>query len=184
MKDVLESSIALQSKEWMKDALLKLMVSSQYNQITVSEIASEAKLNRRTFYRHFKTKDDILSFYFESICRDYIELLKQEKTLFLPNITRVFFTFCTSHLDFLRLLEKNNLLYMLLEKLNEYLPYIYNLFKGERNEYTDTDELKYALAFSVGGYWNTLRLWLRGGMDKNPEELSKILEKALRINVE
>lgn len=182
MKNSRINPIAQQSKEWIKDSLFHLMENNEYSKITISEIADTAQLHRRTFYRNFKTKDDVISFYLETLCQNYIELLKEEENLSLPNITRVFFSFWSNHLDFLLLLEKNNLLHFLLEKLNESLPTIYRVLKNEKNEYSYDEDLRYVLAYSVGGYWNTLKLWLKEGASRDPVELSEIFEKAMRIN--
>lgn len=176
--------IAQQSKEWIKESLFQLMKNNQYNKITITEITDRANLNRRTFYRNFETKDDVVFYYFDILCEEYIESLKKEENLSLPNITKVFFTFCLNHMDFLQLVEKNNLLYLFLEKLNENLPNIYNLLKGQKKEYSNEEELKYVLSYSVGGYWNTLKLWLKEGSQKKPIDLANIFEKAMKVNIE
>lgn len=177
-----ENPISRQSKEWLRDSLFTLMNDENFNKITISEIASNAKLNRRTFYRNFKSKEEILNYHLDLLNDLYIESLKNIKDLSISNITRVFFEFWLNHFIFLNLLEKNNLLYLLLEHLNKQLPYIFKLFKGNKEEYTE-DELEYVLSYSVGGYWNILKLWLKKGTNKNPKELSEMMEKAIRINL-
>ena len=42
------------------NALLSLMEEKPYNQISVSELSELAEYDRRTYYRYFKSKDDIL----------------------------------------------------------------------------------------------------------------------------
>jgi len=85
------------------------------------------------------------------------------------------------HIEFLKLLKNNKLFYFLLDKLNEVLPYVYDRLKGRNNEYSDK-ELKYVLTFSVGGFWNNLNLWLENYENDNPEDLARMIKKALKIN--
>ena len=49
-----------ESREMIVQAFRKLLRNSDYNDITLSEIADEAGLARMTLYRHFRNKDNIL----------------------------------------------------------------------------------------------------------------------------
>ena len=57
-----KNPIAERSKKWIVSALLKLMKTKPYEEITVQEISDEADLVRRTFYRNFTSKNAILSY--------------------------------------------------------------------------------------------------------------------------
>lgn len=193
---------ALHSIELIINSMFQLMENEDYSKITISEIAANAKVHRRTFYRHFKTREDVVSSYFDMLCEDYINALRKKENLSLPNITEVFFSFSIRNLKFLQLLERNNLLPFLLQKLNEYLPSIYTLLKGDlkegrrdgrgegreegredhQKEYADEQELRYILSYSVGGYWNMLCHWLKEGADKTPEELADLIKRAIQIH--
>jgi AcrR family transcriptional regulator len=177
-----KNPLAEQSKKWLIDALLQLMDEKAYQAITIKEITDRAMLSRRTFYRNFKTKEELLSAHFEIICEEYIAFLHQEADLLLPNITKAFFRFWLKHIDFLQILKKNNLLSLLLETLNKFIPEVYNIFKGNLHEYASEDDLKYALAFSVGGYWNMLSLWLQDGATKSPNQLAKVIQDAIHAS--
>lgn len=182
MNNIKKNPIAEQSKRWLINALLQLMEEKPYQNITIKEITDKALLSRRTFYRNFKTKEQILSAYFEIICQEYVYYLHEETDLALPNITRVFFAFWKKYLDFLKILKSNNLFPLLLEKLNEFIPDVYNIFKGNLNEYDCKEDLKYALAFSAGGYWNMLSIWLQDGAVKSAHELEKVVQDAIRAS--
>ena len=49
-------------KECMADALIQLMPQKEFSRITVNEIAAAAGVNRSTWFRHFETKNDALTF--------------------------------------------------------------------------------------------------------------------------
>ena len=49
-------------KECIADALLKLLQTKNMDEIKVSEITDLADVGRVTFYRHFKSKEDVIYF--------------------------------------------------------------------------------------------------------------------------
>lgn len=48
--------------KYLSESLVELMGEKPLAQITVSEICDSAMVRRATFYRHFKSKDELLSF--------------------------------------------------------------------------------------------------------------------------
>lgn len=76
---------ALNSREWLVDALLTLMETKPYSKITVKDICHKADLSRQTFYNCFDAKDDIILF---CIKRCYLEMMHSLKSpLSLSDIT-------------------------------------------------------------------------------------------------
>lgn len=171
--------ITLQSKEWIMESLLKLLSEKPYNKITITEITSKAQLARRTFYRNFDSKEEILYMYIQKLCDEYVSLLKEEKILKLPNVSKVYFNFWNNHLNFLILMEKNNLLSMLLQKYNQYLPIIHKEFKHSTKQCQSNNTLEYVLAFSAGGFWNMLIKWVHEGAVKTPDEMAELVNVML-----
>lgn len=52
-------------KKYIVDALFKLMDDYDYNEIKIVDITQRAGVSRATFYRNFKTKEDIIKYYFD-----------------------------------------------------------------------------------------------------------------------
>lgn len=48
------------SERDMRNSMLKLMKSTPYGAITVTMLAGDAGINRKTFYAHYQNKDDLL----------------------------------------------------------------------------------------------------------------------------
>lgn len=170
--------ISIQSKEWIMESLLKLLSEKPYSEITITEIATTAQLARRTFYRNFHSKQDILDFYIQKLFGEYVRLLKEEKVLKMHAVARVYFVFWYKHLDFLSLMEQNNLLFMLLQKYNQYLPIIHKELM--ENEYGDNNTLEYILAYSAGGFLNMLIKWVHEGAKKTPTEMAELTTLILK----
>lgn len=47
------------------------MKRKPFQQITVTEICQEAAIGRKTFYRNFELKEDVLDFYLDHLCREF-----------------------------------------------------------------------------------------------------------------
>lgn len=62
--------IAEQSKQKLAAALLEIMKQYEYKEITVTQITQEARLSRKTFYRLFSDKDDILNLLFDGLFQE------------------------------------------------------------------------------------------------------------------
>lgn len=80
-------------------------------------------------------------------------------------------------------MENNNLLYMLLQKYNQYLPIIHKKFKDNNEEYGNDNTLEYVLAFSSGGFWNMLIKWVHEGAKKTPNEMAELVNIILNNEI-
>ena len=63
----------LRSRRMLMDALAKLLMKKEFEEISVQEIADEATLNRATFYLHYPDKNALLQAMTEVRFRDLIE---------------------------------------------------------------------------------------------------------------
>ena len=66
---------AIRSKQEITEAMLRLMEKESYNDITVKQIVLEAGVVRKTFYRNFDSKEDLLDAIINSVMDDYIKEL-------------------------------------------------------------------------------------------------------------
>ena len=60
MKALKENPVAVQSKQMLLNALLELMEKKAYSSISIKELAECAGLDRKTFYRNFDSKEEVL----------------------------------------------------------------------------------------------------------------------------
>jgi AcrR family transcriptional regulator len=63
----------LRSRRMLMDALARLLMKKEFEEISVQEIADDATLNRATFYLHYPDKNALLQAMTESRFRDLIE---------------------------------------------------------------------------------------------------------------
>ncbi len=167
----------------MADAIIvKINERKKYADITVTEIAEHALLSRRTFYRIFDSKEQVLQQCFLEICDEYITYFEKDKHYLLKHIIEIFFIFWEKHIDFLLVLQRNHLFYYLLEELNNVLPTIHDIVRGNQDLYDSALEKKFALLASAGALWNILAEWLQIENRPSPKEISEMMLRALASN--
>lgn len=170
-----------QSINWLTDALLALMEEKAYKDISITEICTRADLSRRTFYRLFESKEDILKEYIETLCLQYFELFKEQEDISLVNVANVFFSFWQKYKEFLLMLYGQNLIHIVLFGFNELLPNIYVNYKAHLLQTKDKKSIEYLAFYNAGGFWNLLFKWLEDGCTKTPGEMSVIVSEVLNL---
>ena len=170
---------AVRSKAEITEALFTLMKKSPYCEITVKQIILEARLARKTFYRNFDSKDDVLLSYIRGIFREYFDIVNEARADVLTTI----FAFADRHRGLLLLLDKNAMLHVPLQVINETAPQLHSTLFTERNPFValfeglDSD---YLMALNISAIWNVIALWIHRGMTDSPEDVRQTLETYLR----
>lgn len=177
-----KNPIAEQSRQWLMQSLLDLMNRKDYAGITVTEIAEHALLSRRTFYRIFDSKEQVLQQCFLERCDEYIACFQKDKHYTWDQIVETFFAFWEKHIDFLLILQRNHMFYYLLEEFNQALPAIHDIVRGDQNLYGSTFEKKFALLASAGALWNMLSEWIQIDNRPSPKEISEMMLRILAAN--
>lgn len=163
---------ALQSQKWILQALLDLMLEYDYDKISVSEICRKAMLDRRTFYRNFDSKQDLLDHYIGQLRRQYLIEFRKVDQRDRYSASLLFFQFWKRHLKFIKNLQTCGL-----------SAYVFDQFKKfsiSQKEFMidgqgENDKMNYILAFRIGGYWNLMLAWAENGARATPEELAAVI---------
>ena len=167
---------AIRSQKEITEALFTLMRKYPYNEITVKQIILEARLAKKTFYRNFRSKDDVLRSMIKHILSEYFDVVNNAQGEMLATV----FDYVERNRELLLLLGKNNMLHVILQCTNEYLPSIRNERLSVENpsiplfEGLDQD---YLMAFNIGAVWNVAALWVHRGMTDDPDEIRKALSE-------
>jgi Transcriptional regulator len=171
MQNIVNPSVT-RSKNLLTGALLRLMQKKPYSDITVSELIGTAELARKTYYRHFKSKDEILLNYIETLFEQYFSALSAEPVFTEKTTVRLFFEFLKTHIDFFILLLDNHLELFVLDVYEKYL---YIIDKDYQHSGLENNEYYYfAVAFSAGGFWRIACHWARNGAKESPQEIAEM----------
>lgn len=67
-----KSTTSEMMKQYIVEALFRLMKKKPFAEITIGEITKTAGVNRSTYYRHFESKEDILYYFLDGVMREYV----------------------------------------------------------------------------------------------------------------
>lgn len=157
--------IAEQSKEKFVKALLVILEQYDFKEITITQLAQEAGLSRKTFYRLFKSKEELLNFFFEKLYEECFMEIKARQLQHYWDVVQCYFDFCEERKELFSLLKRNHLLALLFEGSYQYS---FKVFAYVRSEYTAKEYsslLPYLLAYSIGGMYSMLLKWVENDMD-------------------
>ena len=169
---------SIRSKKEITDALLKLMQDHPYSEISVKQIVMETSLVRKTFYLNYTSKDDVLNSVINQVILDYTQALSATS----EGPFTVIFDFCEKNKELLQLLHKNNMLYLLLLKLNEVIPECNRTMDMSNNPFSKTIgnlNPDYIIAFNIGAIWNVIFKWVDRGMVDSLDEIKNTIEQYL-----
>jgi AcrR family transcriptional regulator len=188
-----ERQISSQSKDWIVNAFFDLLAVKPLHTITISEIAENAQLDRRTFYRHFASKEDVISFcmheasrrFGEEISETEIVSIHADGDLIAHNafVAESFFTICVKQKEMLLILHKQHLLHLLLEDLTEIISNFYCKYHHLDHLHQHGEDFDYVMAYYVGGFWNLLAKWLSDECKKTPAEMASIAADIFNVDV-
>ena len=164
----------MKSKDRIVESLIKLMKTNEFETITVKDISQLANVNRSTYYRNFKSKEDIIKYKLESIMDEYLLEFKYKtnktKEVYIQTILETF----QKHDEFLKIIHKQNQSYILQKVLVNYFDKILN---------NTTKKEEYQIYYHIGGIYNFIICWIKNDMQDSPEDLAKIGAK-ITVNFE
>lgn len=79
----------IKTRRTIRNALVDLMSEKELSAVTISELSQRAEVNRKTFYRHYRTIGDVVAELENEILSEFSEILKSGNDSLL-NIGAVF----------------------------------------------------------------------------------------------
>jgi len=158
------SKIAEQSKKKISKALLTIMEQYDFKEITITQISQEAQRSRKTFYRLFSSKEDVLTFFFENLYEECLMQIKARQVQHYWDVVQCYFDFCEERKSLLLLLKRHNLLTLLFEGSYKYSFQVFEYIHTKEVADNFSLSLPYMLAYSVGGMYSMLLKWVESDM--------------------
>lgn len=170
---------AVRSQKEITDALLALMHEHPYNEITIKQILLESKLARKTFYRNFDSKDDVLISLLRKNLDEYFDIVNNARGGVLTTI----FEFADRNQELLMLLDKNDMMHIVLQCLNSFSAVMLRNQNKELNPFSKLFEgldQDYLVALNIGAVWNVISLWVHRGMKESPDSVKRTVAEYLK----
>ena len=70
----------IKTRQTIRNALSSLMSEMELSDITITALCSRAQINRKTFYRHYRSISDVITEFENELLADFSEILKKSKT--------------------------------------------------------------------------------------------------------
>ena len=149
-------------RESITEALLILMENLSISDITISALTRKAGVSRVSFYRNYKSKEEVLVSMLEERSREWWEGVKSSPS---EDYIESFFEACLDFKGVAGLLKKQSLEHLLLTNIQNLV--------GPRPQ--DNPETAFKKACLAGGVYGVLMEWIRRDMHDTPKEISDIL---------
>ena len=167
------------TKDEIADALCSLLETEQYDVITIQEIADSCSVTRRTLYRHFKTKDEILHHCFKGCATRFSNYIAARSPKDFREFCIVYFSFWNENMNMLTILNKSGIMYrfasefeslvMMMSSRTGHADPKANAMLGENSKY------RYHFAYRTAGFWHVTELWCQESPRLAPEEMADIM---------
>lgn len=164
---------ALCSQKSIAEGFYELLKEKEYPKITASEICKKSGVSRQTFYSLFSSKENIVAFI---LSKEYsfnpTEECKCSGAPTLRELSKGFSAFIVQKSDFIDLLEKNNIIYLMQETL-------YDGFKDcnvlNSNSIINKVPADIVLDFIASGLTTIAKHYVKNRSDINCKELEDMI---------
>ncbi|MBR3512344.1 MAG: TetR/AcrR family transcriptional regulator [Clostridia bacterium] len=158
------------SIEKIKNALLNLLRTNEIEDITVTMICQEAKINRSTFYANYENMQELikdLGSYVQETVKELYQFDKEDQAHGLINVGKL-----------LKYIYKNPKIYSTFYKLG-YDKLCCVTKEDLKNEIVlklyEGKYIEYHVLFFTAGFNAVIKRWMDTGLKETPEEIEKII---------
>jgi AcrR family transcriptional regulator len=143
-------------------AFLDLLDDKAYKDISVIQICDASAYSRRTFYRYFKNKDDLVALYIAILVQDYYSHIDLAKTLLTPQFCELYVNFWKSNADFFKkvlLTESIELRVNVITTVHKKIAPL--IIEQIREAIGPVENLEFMVYFFLGGFYQVLDFWIQ-----------------------
>ena len=169
------------SKKVGEEAVEVVIAASQRDRkATIQEIADSCSVTRRTLYRHFKTKDEILHHCFKGCATQFSEYIAAHAPKDYYELCIVYFSFWNENMNMLTILNKSGIMYRFASEFESLVMMMSSQIRHDSATDDKTrlqlmEKYKFHFAYRTAGFWHVTEVWSREDPRKSPEEMAKIL---------
>lgn len=162
----------------IEEALFSLMKEKEFSHITVSEIVKRADVARRTFYRLYKGKEDVLHGYFTELSKNYGREYPALQYYDIRQIAIDYFGFWYQYRELLLLIHECGMDEVLYYEISRVSTEIVKNRIGDK-AYKEEKGLGYWADYSTGGFILLLHRYISDGMAMPPKQYAELVSEAI-----
>lgn len=164
---------ALQSQQWLVEAMTELMLEKPFIQITVRDLCRKADLSRQTFYNFFPDKEALLRFCLERGYREEFAKLSGREELTVRDVLGAFFFVVTANRPLLTAMIRDGMDGVLADEILKcVLLFAGRFVRREKQKAT----LPYSAVMLSGALSQLMVQWVRQPEPLPREALEELLE--------
>lgn len=164
-----KNKTAVQSQHMIADALFSLMKKKPFQQISVTEICKEAAVGRKTFYRNFELREDVIEFQLDIMREEY---QKGMSDLTLKQRLYYHFAYTQKNADYFIALYKNGLTQLAYDQFCVLRPDVLPVWSE------DPVEQEYRCEYIIAGVEAIQRVWISRGCQESIDEVVQMAQRA------
>ncbi|PHS63678.1 MAG: hypothetical protein COB09_10560 [Thalassobium sp.] len=180
------SSVAADSptRAQLLQALLSLMADHPFAAITVQQITRSAGLARQTFYLHYRSREDLLLDYVDSVFAEFYDDIADmvgASPELDSDISQRLFEQWNRHRDFSRLIFSAGLESLLIKRFQNYIARVLGLYVRQHGiPVSDAEQLGFMIDYLAGASWMMLDRWVRNDFRYPAEKLASLFSQLSR----
>ena len=168
----------MKTRRAIHSAMTKLLTVKPMEEITVTDLADAAEINRKTFYNYYSSvymvaeemEDEIIERFEETLRKIDFETLLQDPQTTFNTLARII----ASDLDFYEtILTNRNQVYFLQKIVTSLKERIMALYFDKNSR--DSELQEYMLEYIIAGLVSVYQKWFTSGRKADMEELSKYI---------
>lgn len=171
---------SVSSRDKLIQALFKVMHQYPFNDITVTQITQEANLSRKTFYRLYSRKEELITCFFEKQFEKMIKKVEAEQIHDYWTAVQFYFDYWQHQKEFILLLKEHQLLYLFTEYVLNHAQDFFIIIRGQETFQAFQPILPYLLSYSVGGMHNMMIHWIEHDMEIDSHVLINHLKQGMQ----
>lgn len=175
-----------QTKDSIAESLVSLIENNNYDEITIQEVASGCNISRRTIYRHFRTKDEILSYSFRSCLIKLADYISLQDTKDLHKLCLTYFKFWEENMDRLLMMNDAGVLFRFGSEFDSLVSVITDRMLSRASSVPLSPEeismFRYKFAYETAGFWQITEIWSQEQPRRSAEEMAEIMVKIVENN--
>lgn len=156
------------TKECIVTALLRLMQTKNYDNISITDITNLAGVSRMAYYRNYKSKDEILINHLTDMEKILLSEIGGEKAETFRGAIGYVSGFFQENADVIKAIYDAGLAHLLTKMLEDRV-YSYFPIAAAANDG------RYAVHYYVGAILSVFKLWFDNGMVESVDEISDII---------
>lgn len=168
----------------IKQTFKEMLMEMDFEKITITELCNRADINRRTFYSHFDSLDDLLITIQNDLSSEFYERIKDyDHILNVEELVKEYFLFSEENGKLTEKLHSNiNFDYIRQQVTNNVTLKVYdNNFKSIENYdiFTRNVMLNYLNSATVGIY----KQWIKDGRKLSLDHIIEIASKLIKSGI-